>query len=110
MEYQLNYRETGSFLKSRQLSDAVRAAAEDVADQARQIVATEAYETGALLDSISVEPSPGRDRVGWAVVADDPAAAPNEFGNERMPPGEVEHFLTRAARNAGLDVRGADAL
>lgn len=109
MRYELNYRETGSWLKSRALSDMCRKAAEDVAEEARQIVLAEAYDTGELLASIGVEPSPGRDRVGWAVVADDPAAAPTEFGNERVPAAEVEHFLTRAAQNAGLDVRGGDS-
>lgn len=109
MRYEMNYRETGSFLKGRPLNDATRRAADDVAEQARQIVTVEAYETGALLASIGVEPSPSRDRVGWAVVADDPAAAPTEFGNERVPADEVEHFLTRAAREAGLDVRGVEA-
>lgn len=106
MEYQLNYRETGSFLKSGQLSDAIRKAAEDVADEARSIVAAEARDTGALLESIHVEPSPGRDRTGWAVVADDEAAAPNEFGNDRMPNDEVEHFLVRAL--GGADISGVE--
>jgi hypothetical protein len=109
MDYQLNYRETGSFLRSRQLDAVARQAAQDVAEEARAIVAAEAYDTGALYDSITIEPSPTRDRAGWAVVADDTAAAPTEFGNERVPGAEVEHFLARAAQQAGFDIVGGVA-
>jgi hypothetical protein len=108
VDYERNDRATAAYLKrNADLADAVGAAAEDVAAEAEYIVASEAYETGALLASIRTERSDTRDRVGYAVLADDPAAAPRQFGNVRA--SNPEEYLTRAAALVGLDVKGGGA-
>ena len=104
--YNPDYTSTARWLKrDAGLGLAVAVAAADVADEARIIVESEAYETGALAGSIEVIREDWTDRVGYAVTADDPAAAPTEFGNRHMPASEVVTFLTEAARVVGLDVR-----
>ena len=101
-----HYADEGRWMKSDPaLAAAVRLAAEDVAVEATIIVQSEAFATGALAASIDVERENWTDRVGYAVVAEDPAAAPTEFGNRRMPAEEVVSFLVDAAENVGLDVR-----
>lgn len=105
--YDADYGATGRFLRGDAgLAAAVGLAASDAADEARIIVLAEAYDTGALASSISVERSDGTDRVGYDVRADDPAAAPTQFGNRKMPASEVVTFLQDGARNVGLDIHG----
>jgi hypothetical protein len=100
---------TRKILQSGDMGDAVEAAAEDAAEQARQIIASEAYLTGELFFSVHTERADltGRaKRVGYAVVADDPAAVPIQYGNVHVPPGQVTEYLEDGARRAGLDIRG----
>jgi hypothetical protein len=106
-DFEVDQRSMGHYLKSSpELAAWVQLSAEEVAVAARGIIAAEAYETGALLASVNVEKADLRDRLGFAVTADDPAAAPRQFGNERV--STPEEYLTRAAAAAGLDVRGAE--
>jgi hypothetical protein len=105
VDYRRDIREMGRFLRSDELSRAVHAAATEVRDQARTLAAVEAFDTGQYRDSLAVERLDGRDRVGWAVVADDEAAAAVEFGNRRTG-GRGRHILTRAAEAAGLEIQG----
>lgn len=104
-----HYRDERRWLTtSADLAGGVRAAADDVADAARLVVLVEAFDTGALYGSIAVVRDDGPDRVGYSVVAEDPAAAPTVWGNRTFPRSEVVNFLTLAARRVGLDVRGED--
>lgn len=109
VRYDRNSANTRKILIDPDMADAVEAAAEDVAEEARQIIAAEAYSTGALMWSVHVERSDltGKARrAGFAVQADDPAAVPIQFGkNVHVPPGQVTEYLDEAARRTGLDIR-----
>jgi hypothetical protein len=108
-DYRRDSAGTRRILRDGDMADAVEAAAEDVAEEARAVIASEAYKTGALMWSVYTEREDltGRARrVGFAVKADDPAAVPIQFGkNVHVPPGQVTEYLDEAARRAGLDIR-----
>jgi len=104
--YSPDYRATARWLqRDATLGMAVGSAASDVADEAVLIIVAEAYQTGALASSVTVDRSDWSDRLGYGVTAEDPAAAPTAFGNRHMPPDEVVTFLVDAAQRVGLDVR-----
>lgn len=109
VDYRRDSAATRRILRDDDMADAVEAAAEDVAEEARQVIAAEAHQTGALMWSVHVERSDltGKARrVGYAVQADDPAAVPIQFGrNVHVPPGQVTEYLDEAARRTGLDIR-----
>lgn len=109
VDYRRDSAATRKILRDSDMADAVEAAAEDVAEEARAIIASEAHQTGALMWSVHTERADlaGRAaRVGYAVVADDPAAVPIQFGkNVHVPPSQVTEYLDEAARRAGLDIR-----
>ena len=77
-----------------ELAAATRAAAEAVAERARQLARVEAFRSGNYVNSIQVVGAPGDDRLGFAVLADVPYSAAVEFGNARAP---EQAILRRAA-------------
>lgn len=82
--YQPNRESFGRMMKSRPIRRITNRAARAGANYVRSIAPVD---TGAYRDSIRVEDglSQRGDRVASYVVADDPAAAPLEWGNERVP-------------------------
>lgn len=109
VDYRRDSAATRKILRDDDMADAVEAAAEDVAEEARQIIASEAHQTGALMWSVYTERADltGKAaRAGYAVKADDPAAVPIQFGrNVHVPPSQVTEYLDEAARRTGLDIR-----
>lgn len=103
MDYRPNIAETGRWMRtSDDLRGVCRDAAQEVADVA---VAIAPIDTGAYIESIQVVEMSALDRVAAGVMADDPAAAPLEFGNTATG-GRSHNILSRAAEIAGLDLAG----
>lgn len=100
MRYQPDHIATARFMQTgNSLQRAINAAARDIATIARAIAPVR---TGEYRDSIRTISIAAGDRVSAGVEADDPAAAPLEFGN-RLPFFE-ENVLVDAARSLGFDV------
>ena len=101
MKYEWDLAATGVWMRtSPELRAVCVAAAEDIAEHARAIAPVR---EGNYIRSITVVNASGIDRVGAIVEADDPAAAPLEFGNDSS--GRGRHILRRAAEVAGYDVK-----
>lgn len=87
------------FLLSERLQQVVDDATDDVAGEARGMAIEEgAVETGGYASGFRAERGPvqviaGNARRTGRVVNEDPAAAPQEFGNRRVP---ARHVLLRA--------------
>lgn len=82
---------------SRALSEATKAAAEQIAARARALAAAEAYRTGRFLRSIEVVPDPDSDRVGHRVRAGVGYSAALEWGTDRRGRQDEHAILRRAA-------------
>lgn len=101
MRYQANFAATGAFLRtSAVLRRECRRAGEEIREVAEAIAP---IDEGDYIASMSVQDAVPTDRVGAILLADDPAAAPLEFGNARTG-GVGRNILTRAAEIAGYDV------
>lgn len=83
--YDPDHKSIGEFLLSRQLRDAVRGGAEDVAKTANDEASHLKFYTAPGPD-VSVTRFPG-PRLSERVISDDPSAAAIEFGSGRGRPG-----------------------
>lgn len=102
MEYVPDFEKTGRFLRtSASLRNACRVGAGEIRGIARQLAPVD---QGNYRESMVVLDMVPTDRVGAVLMADDPAAAPLEFGNVNTA-GVGRAILSRAAEAAGFDVR-----
>lgn len=101
MQYSADYAATGRFMRTDAgLRRAIRTSGGEIRSAAEGIAPVL---TGNYLRSLEVVDDDATDRMGAAVVSDDPAAAPLEFGNAKTD-GRGQNVLTRAAEIAGFQV------
>lgn len=105
MEYAPNFESTGRFLRtSAGLRQACRVGAGEIRGVARSMAPVD---QGNYRESMVVLDMVPTDRVGAVLMADDPAAAPLEFGNVNTG-GVGRAILSRAAEAAGFDVQAGE--
>lgn len=108
--YKPDHRSFGAFMRSPRVRAVAVQAAGDIADHARTLALAEASKTGAYANSFRVNRRAPNLRVGGNIRAtahvynNDPAAAPQEFGDRWGNRGK--RILRRAGAKVGELPRG----